>query len=122
VRGEEEKSSSTRNSPLKTQRSNMRSNEYPSAAELLKVTQWKFTDRASLDAFLEYIRGLWFYPDRFVLTRRSLYLSTGGWSGNDRVIAAMQKHPTFWLLWWKKSKRGGHYWFDRIGAVRSLPR
>ncbi len=36
---------------------------------------------------------------------------TGGWSGNEDVIAALRQNFLFWSLAWEKSTRGGHYYF-----------
>jgi hypothetical protein len=63
--------------------------------------------------YLNLIEELWSYKDRFCLSGKKvlyLYLSTGGWSGNEKVIDAMQKN-NFWMFFWQKSIRGGHYWF-----------
>lgn len=38
-------------------------------------------------------------------------LSTGGWSGNEDVIEAMQQSMG-WVFWWQSSRRGGHYIFQ----------
>ena len=83
--------------------------DYPTTVELRKIARWSHKDFRGL---LEYVRSIWSYPDRFVMTRRSLYLSTGGWSGNESVIDALQRNGIFWGLCWKRSERGGHFWFD----------
>jgi len=39
------------------------------------------------------------------------YVSTGGWSGNEDIIAALQRNTMFWMVCWQQSKRGGHFQF-----------
>jgi hypothetical protein len=41
-----------------------------------------------------------------------LELHTGGWSGNEDIIEALQNHKLFWMMWWWKTERGGHYYFE----------
>ena len=94
---------------------------YPTKEELNKIKDW------SLDSLIEdplslirYIGKLWFYPDRIVIQETedpimnrkeySLYLSTGGWSGNESIIEALAKN-IFWQMYWVKTEVGGHYWF-----------
>lgn len=69
--------------------------------------------------FLEHIDSLWEY-DGFTVTdgKGSLdedvkvcELSTWGWSGNEDLIGVMRE-TYFWLLYWYKSQRGGHYTFE----------
>ena len=88
---------------------------YPTQEALLKVS--RFDAVKDIDGFLNLIRLLWSYPDRFVLRGNTLYLSTGGWSGNENVIEAM-KHNFFFFVAHKKWLRGGHYWFDIKGFKR----
>jgi hypothetical protein len=38
-------------------------------------------------------------------------LVTGGWSGNEEIIGAMQENNIFWDLCWQSSKRGGEFLF-----------
>ena len=83
---------------------------YPTKKELEKIKKWDFKDPMGL---MNHVEELWNYPDRFVLTGKRvlrLYLSTGGWSGNESIIEALQQNP-FWYFYWQKSQRGGHYWF-----------
>lgn len=40
-----------------------------------------------------------------------LQLWTGGWSGNEAIIAALQANLLFFSLYWQESKRGGYYRF-----------
>jgi len=39
-----------------------------------------------------------------------LELHTGGWSGNEDIIEALKK-SYFWIFYWEKSVKGGHYYF-----------
>ncbi|MDP2727320.1 MAG: hypothetical protein Q8P59_07225 [Dehalococcoidia bacterium] len=90
------------------------SNPYPRESELRKIQKWDF-QKKPVTLFLEYIRALWTYDDRFVLEGKrvlKLYLSTGGWSGNESLIEAMRRNFIFWGMSWVKSERGGHYWFE----------
>lgn len=40
-----------------------------------------------------------------------LILATGGWSGCEDVISALQDNIVFWGACWKQSNRGGLYKF-----------
>lgn len=89
------------------------SNEYPREEELKTIQEWDLLTKP-ITELLEYVWELWKYDDRFVLKGKRvlrLYLSTGGWSGNESIIGALQDNFLFWSMCWEKSIRGGHYWF-----------
>ena len=89
------------------------SDEYPREDELKTIEEWDFRKNSITD-LLDFVRRLWKYDDRFVLTGKKvlrLYLSTGGWSGNESLIIALRQNFLFWAMCWKKQERGGHYWF-----------
>jgi hypothetical protein len=83
---------------------------YPEESELEKIRNWKdFND--GFIGFLEYVRSLWTYHE-FVKTNNGSYIFiTGGWSGNEELIRAMQSNHTFWLFCWQSSNRGGKHVF-----------
>ena len=89
------------------------SNEYPRESELETIENWDLIGKPVMD-LLDYVRNLWKYDERFVLTGKKvlrLYLSTGGWSGNEDIIDALHQNSLFWSMYWEKSRAGGHYLF-----------
>ena len=106
---------------------------YPPERALKIIEQWNCIDNthAKLHALLDYVESLWFYPDRFCWYKttsteeyadpkdwtkykvryRKLYISTGGWSGNESIIYALERNFMFWAMNWRRHDAGGHYWF-----------
>jgi len=91
--------------------------EYPTEEELKTIREWDMVGIAALDMlrFLDYIKDLWWMPDwGFHLKGKRvlrLELHTGGWSGNEDIIEALQSNFMFWAMYWQQSRRGGHYKF-----------
>lgn len=90
--------------------------EYPTDEELEKIENWKIESEKSIRDLISYIVSLWKYADSGFTQitgneNRDYYLSTGGWSGNEDLIRAMEKNWMFWALTWFYSIRGGHYLF-----------
>ena len=84
--------------------------EYPTEQILRKIHKWDIVDSGP-DDLVELIRSEWHWPEwGFKYNRRRLELHTGGWSGNEDIIVALQG-TMFWFLYWMKSFRGGHYYF-----------
>lgn len=84
---------------------------YPTDAALERIREWDLDDYRGLIAF---VSELWWMPSfGWRVEDGELHLSTGGWSGNESLIDAMQanKH-LFWTMLWVSSIRGGHYVFD----------
>ena len=87
----------------------MSEREYPTDEELQRIREWPLNDPTG---WLEFCRSIWWAAD---WGWPSLFgeVSTGGWSGNEDIIAAMQD-AHFGLLWgqvWTTTRRGGHYTF-----------
>lgn len=93
---------------------------YPTEDELNKLKNWDgIKDPKGLIDFLEEI---WHWPELGFTKKKGrdqlfkkpcikLYLSTGGWSGNEDIIKILQE-TFFWHLFWVNSHRGGHYEFE----------
>ena len=99
---------------VKSWRFQIQNNKYPREEELITIKEWDLLEKSIID-LLDYVRELWKYDDRFVLTGKRvlrLYLSTGGWSGNESIIGALEQNLFFWSLCWVKHIRGGHFWFE----------
>jgi len=87
---------------------------YPEEQELKTIKNWEYyTDFSGL---MEYIKNLWKYPQYWKETQTDnqikYKISTGGWSGNEDLIAAMISNRIFWAVCWLSSHRGGHYEFQ----------
>lgn len=85
--------------------------EYPSEASLYLIREWSHEDFAGL---MEFVRDVWHWPE-FGFTSDDDHdhfeLHTGGWSGNEEIISALQDNGMFWSMCWEQSRRGGHYIF-----------
>lgn len=89
---------------------------YPEESELKQIAEWSWQDIGGLLAF---VQPRWSYPDRWWREGDVLHLSTGGWSGNEDLVRAMQQNAGFWHMCWVSSRRGGHYEFD-VSRVKTL--
>jgi len=84
---------------------------YPSEKQLKTIKNWQ----KDYNELLKYVKTLWVYS--FYVwepTTESPYwrFATGGWSGNESLIAALEENRLFWAMCWKASYRGGVYEFD----------
>lgn len=97
----------------------MDKDEYPKEDELKKIEQWDYKDFQGLMAYVEERWKYSNYFESFDITDPTYKLkfgiryklSTGGWSGNEDIITALQGNAMFWATCWQESKRGGHYIF-----------
>jgi len=92
---------------------------YPTEETLEKIRTWAGTPA---DAFT-YIESLWIYPEYFRKGKRrtrdwkggplqrTYEISTGGWSGHESIIGAMEENFMLWAISWENVRRGGHYTF-----------
>ena len=104
---------------------------YPTPEELDSITWWRSgygpTGNPSFRDLMEYIEERWKWADAGYWTwtkgadpassdstKKSIAfrISTGGWSGNEDIIQAMESNIVFWATCWVSSRRGGHYEFE----------
>lgn len=90
--------------------------DYPHDIELQRIGAWPYETPADLVALMDYVKKRWSYPqyweeeDVFDLSwQRQYTISTGGWSGNESLIAALRENLMFNVLAPWSWRRGGHY-------------
>lgn len=85
---------------------------YPTEDFLIWVQE--YNDLQNIGVLIDDIYTAWWTPDfGFHLKRKykgkiTLYLDTGGWSGNESIIHAFRKN-FIWAAYWKTHWTGGHY-------------
>jgi len=89
-------------------------NNYPDEASLKEIKEWNILEQG-IEKLLDLIEDNTNWASRQIERRgkkiiRYVY-HTGGWSGNEDVIAALHCNFLFWSMFWIKSTRGGHYYF-----------
>lgn len=83
--------------------------DYPTHEELERIKHWPIGDWIG---FAEYVCSIWHYGHpwaRIIKHRdgtRTLRLATGGWSGNESIVSAVDSNM-FGFSCWQKSERGG---------------
>jgi hypothetical protein len=84
---------------------------YPTDYALDKIANWCYTDVVGL---MDFIKPIWMFAEQgyWHQTGNEYSVSTGGWSGNEDIIRALQKNWLFWSTCWVQSRRGGHYIFE----------
>jgi hypothetical protein len=90
-------------------------NSYPSEEDLTTIENWdSFNDPMGLINFIEPMfeeYGVVRVTANIEEQGLDVYMATGGWSGNESIIEALQNNYMFWSLYWQESKRGGGYLF-----------
>lgn len=98
---------------------------YPTDSAITMIESWPWDNP---DGWFSKIRELWWAPDWGWTTtveqeveweKTKSYtvhsVSTGGWSGNEALIRAMESNDMLWHTTWWQSRRGGHYIFKVRG-------
>lgn len=91
---------------------------YPSEVELARIRHWPVP--GDLRALFAYIKERWSPEDYGWWEGRSrsergvwrYQVSTGGWSGNEDLLMALQANHMAWTWTWISSRVGGHYVFE----------
>lgn len=97
------------------------SDGYPTVDALRLIENWHHDYAVTL---FDFVYSLWYMtdwgwdsevvPHRFREGRNVMKfeISTGGWSGNESIIKAMQKNEMLWWMTHYQTTRGGHYVFE----------
>jgi len=104
--------------PCRVNHTGMTDDDYPTDEDLRLISNWSVKD---IPEWFAFVRSLWALTDWKIedavddiserpVTRYTI--STGGWSGNEELIGAMQRNWLLWSLTWVQSRRGGHYIFE----------
>lgn len=86
-------------------------NGYPTEDTLRMIREWEgdWTD------MFEFLRAIWKYPERWSIAmvedEQCYRFSTGGWSGNEELVSALEQNFFAMSLFWVSSHRGGLYYF-----------
>ena len=87
---------------------------YPDEESLEAIRNWDI-QKQGVDGLLELVRENTNWADRQIGLSGKHVLRfeyhTGGWSGNEEVIDALQQNFMFWATSWVKHTAGGHYYF-----------
>ena len=86
----------------------MPTDDYPTEEELERIRTWKPTD---CEGLWDLIRSIWHWAPLADVEGGMWRLATGGWSGNEDIVQAMNDNRVFWGLCWQRSERGGLHWF-----------
>ncbi len=84
----------------------------PPEETITVIAEWPVREFESFAALMGFVEKAWRYPEFFYVDEKGEYhLSTGGWSGNEDLIQAMQGNLVFWGVCWLESRCGGHFKF-----------
>ena len=89
---------------------------YPTEETLEAITTWPIRSNSNIAELLAFVDAAWHYKPFAIRTNgegreRYIYCATGGWSGNESIIGALEENRMFWALCWLESQRGGGYKF-----------
>lgn len=93
---------------------------YPTQEYLDWLSEWEASidNKDRIKEIIESLGDSWRYGDWGFIVHRpysgkiKIELHTGGWSGNEDIIRALQNNFHFWSFHWRKHTTGGHYYFE----------
>ena len=87
---------------------------YPDEVSLKEIKEWDIL-KHGVQGLLDLIEDNTHWKDRQIHQTGKRVIRyeyhTGGWSGNEDVIDALRHNFLFWLMFWEKTTKGGHYYF-----------
>jgi len=87
-------------------------NDYPSERFLGWIETYDVLKDGPCD-LVRVIKAEWQWSDyiRWYPRTKTLKVSTGGWSGHESIMVALQKNILFFPIFWRATVAGGHYTF-----------
>jgi len=89
--------------------------EYPTEEYLEYIENYDTIEGSGFDLLMDVLDNWWM--DYGVKVQRKyrgeikVFLSTGGWSGNESMIYALRANKLFWMRYYYSHRVGGHYVF-----------
>src|SRR6056300_85971 len=100
--------------------SDLDDNGYPSENVLEKIRQWPYEDPGGC---LDYVQSLWHWEEMASNPIEGRYrFATGGWSGNEDLIAAIMQNTMVHTMCWQFSSRGGLHLYELPSLPMDMPR
>jgi hypothetical protein len=93
---------------------------YPTDAALGKIKDWPHDGERGWDPLLCFVEDLWRYDHYFWRDGGFTFMATGGWSGNEDLVGALQSNLAFWGMEWRLSRVGGLHAFKSMSAAARL--
>ena len=82
---------------------------YPSDIDLKYIKEFDLT-KQPVRELLDHIEQIWEYGDwGFKRSYHYLQLHTGGWSGNEDIIVALESNLLFFAMYWTKTLRSVYH-------------
>ena len=86
------------------------SDDYPTEAELERIEKWDCIPEQAGHELMAFVQGIWYFAEwGWHRDGDDYYISTGGWSGDESIITALQQNSLFWSLRHRSTRAGGHY-------------
>lgn len=90
---------------------------YPSDEVVEALPDVEITSWADCETILRALCAAWKWPSyarigRRRKGRRLWRISTGGWSGHESLLSALERNSMFMVLCFHSLRRGGHYVFE----------
>jgi len=104
---------------------------YPTDETLERIKTWPIERNADFGAVMDFAGRAWSYPDcwerigncglTLITSDRPCLryvFSTGGWSGNESIVAAIEANQIVQMVGAWSWRRGGHYEYRFPDALR----
>lgn len=95
---------------------------YPTEATLRRIRRWPIRELKDFEAAMDFAGRAWSYPELWAKERwfddldrpgwspcLRYAFSTGGWSGNESIVAAIKANRMLETIGAWSWRRGGHY-------------